>query len=88
MTKIIEKKTKSIVQLHKDAFDLIEKHLPSRYVDDVRRKVGYTVSAGTIRNIKNKCNPVTNKSLKIVNALVELALDNKKETEKLESLIK
>lgn len=87
MTKIKENKRKPIVQLHNDAFAIIEEYLPRNYVEDVRRIVGENVSSGTIRNLKNKCNPVTNKGLKIFNALVELALENKKEFEKLESLI-
>ncbi|MBC7642197.1 MAG: hypothetical protein H7174_07650 [Flavobacterium sp.] len=86
MTKIIEKKEKQDVQLHiAKAFVIINEHLPDNYVQEVLEKVP-TVSAGIVRNVRNKCNRITENRLNVVNALVEVALSNKKEKLKLKSL--
>jgi hypothetical protein len=87
MTKIKEKKEKQDVQLHiAKAFVIINEHLPEHYVQEVRKKLP-EVSSGIIRNVKNKTNEITENRLNVINALVEVALDNKKEKEKLQSLI-
>jgi hypothetical protein len=81
MTKIIKKTKKEFVQSHYDsAFKIIDEHLPSRYVLDVQKKVNKTYSDG---NVRSRGNPITNSNIKILNALVELALENKEDKEKL-----
>ncbi len=87
MTKIKEKKEKQDVRLHiAKAFVIINEHLPDNYVQEVRKKLP-EVSSGVIRNVKNQANKITDNKLNVVNALVEVALANKEEKEKLQSLI-
>lgn len=86
MTKIKEKIKNQDVQLHiAKAFIIINEHLPDNYVQEVLKKVP-TVSAGIVRNVKNKSNRITENRLNVVNALVEVALNNKEEKLKLKSL--
>ena len=63
-------------------FEIIDKWLPKDYVSLVQAKI--PAPSGTIRNIKS-----TRKgNFKIINAMVEVALENKACYEKLESIIK
>ena len=57
------------------AYDIIDKHLPINYVQDVLNKFPQDtkITKGIIRNVKNG----TNKRLDVLNALVEVALENK-----------
>ncbi len=78
MTKIKNKNQIKIMHSHyDDAFKLINEHLHPRYVKDVQKKIGNTYTSGTIRNLRNKVNPVNNSNVKILLALVELANENK-----------
>lgn len=73
------------MQLHiNKARKLIGDYLPSEYVDRVLAKLpeNVTVSKGTVRNVKNN---LSNR-LDVLNAMVEVALDNKKQQEKLKKL--
>lgn len=60
---------------------IIAEHLPTEYVDKVLEKlpVDAKVSKGTIRNVKNKLGD----RLDVLNAMVEVALENKALKEKL-----
>lgn len=70
------------MQLHiEKARLIITEYLPTEYVDKVLEKLpeGSSISKGTIRNVKNK---LSNR-LDVLNAMVEVALENKALQEKL-----
>lgn len=70
------------MQLHiEKARIIIAEYLPTEYVDKVLEKLpaDSKVSKGTIRNVKNK---LSNR-LDVLNAMVEVALENKALQEKL-----
>ena len=78
---IINKKIN--MQSHIDkAYKTIEEYLPANYIERVMLKipVGISVSKGTIRNIKNRSQEPDSK-IEVLNALVEVALENKKAIE-------
>lgn len=86
MTNIRKRNTSKNVHLHTDkAFAIIDKYLPCTYVEQVKELVNY--SSGTIRNVRSQ----KNGNIKIIEALLKVALLNKKEIEKnnkkIESLI-
>jgi hypothetical protein len=73
------------MQLHiANARIIITEFLPTEYVDKVLEKLpaGSKVSKGTIRNVKNN----SSDRLDVLNALVEVALENKKLQERLKRL--
>ena len=85
MTNIIKNKKKEDVQTHIDiAYEIIDTYLPKSYVDQVFKKLpkNSTVTSGTIRNVRAKLN----NRLDVLNALVEVALDNKVNIENLKNL--
>ena len=89
MSKNVTTPKKTSMQLHIDnAYELIKEYLPDFYLERVREKLpeNITVSDGTIRNIKNRFNKPDGK-IEVLNALVEVALENKKAMEKLASEI-
>ncbi|OYX86768.1 MAG: hypothetical protein B7Y83_00070 [Flavobacteriales bacterium 32-34-25] len=84
MTNITTNINNDDVQTHIDkAHELIDKYLPTAYVDEVLKKLpeGHNITKGMIRNVRAKLN----NRLEILNALVEVALENKS---KIETLIK
>lgn len=73
------------MQLHiNKARKIIDEYLPTEYVDKVLAKLpkDTRVSKGTIRNVRNDLN----NRLDVLNAMVEVALDNKKLQDKLKRL--
>jgi hypothetical protein len=90
MTKIIEKNTKSHVHSHIDAaYDKIAGSLPTNYVQRVQEKLkGLSISDGTIRNVKNRINQYPTTRIKVLNALVEVAIEYQKEVENLTETLK
>lgn len=87
MTNIAKRNTSRNVHLHIDkAFAIIDDYLPFPYVDKVQKLVNR--SSGTIRNVKSQ----KKGNIKIIEALLKVALANKKQIEKsneaLESLLK
>ncbi|MDR6844474.1 hypothetical protein [Flavobacterium granuli] len=73
------------VQTHIDkAYEIIDNHLPFNYVTAVLEKLpkGTDVTAGMIRNTKKKLS----KRIDILNAMVEVALENKVLEDKLKEL--
>jgi hypothetical protein len=87
MAKNVKQTKKSNMQSHIDAaYETINNYLPSKYLERVREKLSQdiVVSDGTIRNIRNKFNKPDGK-IEVLNALVEVALDNKKAIQKLEN---
>jgi len=90
MTNIKEKTTIGDVYSHIiKAFDIIDKFLPKRYVEKVLEKLpqNTTITSGIIRNVRNRTQPNLESRLEVVNALVEVALENQKYQEKLGSLV-
>ena len=84
-TKIRKITTSENVQMHiEKAFVIINEWLPREYVADVNAKLPTNKKASKymLHNVRQK------KSLKIeiINAMVEVALENKKQLEKLEKL--
>ncbi|MBW3519535.1 hypothetical protein [Flavobacterium sp. NKUCC04_CG] len=89
MTKVLKKNArqnshlqKSIgIDIHiKKAFEIIEEFLPDNYVHLVQNKVSF--SPGTIRNVKFK----KKGNVIIINALLEVSLENMEAIEKLKCL--
>jgi hypothetical protein len=73
------------VQLHiAKAYKIIDEYLPFNYVEEVLRKLpkGSSVTKNIIRNVKKK----NSSRLDVLNAMVEVALDNKKQMAKLKKL--
>lgn len=73
------------MQTHIDkAFEIIKEHLPTSYVKSVLDKLPEDsgVNPEMIRNVRLKKQGVL-KSMEIFNALVEVALDNKAQKERL-----
>jgi len=73
------------MQIHiAKARKIITEFLPTEYVDKVLVKLpaGSKVSKGTIRNVKNN----SSDRLDVLNAMVEVALENKKLQERLKKL--
>lgn len=92
MTNILENTKQSNVRMHIiKAFDVINKHLPEMYVSKVLEKLpeNTKISSSTIRNVRNQKGGknVGENHIEIINALVEVANDNKIAKENLEKLI-
>lgn len=87
MTNIKEKSNKDDVQLHiTKAFEIIEEHLPANYVPEILERLppDTKITPSIIRNIRSKrAKGLTTSYLFVVNAMVELAIDNKTQKEKL-----
>jgi hypothetical protein len=76
MTKITKNNTSKNMQLHIDkAYEIIDAHLPFHYTDAVQAKLPKDsgITSGMIRNVKKKLT----KRIDILNAMVEVALENK-----------
>lgn len=85
MTNIIINNNHDDVQTHiEKAYEIIDKHLPVNYAVLVLAKFpkNTDVSYGMIRNTKKKLS----KRIDIINAMVEVALENKELKEKLKKL--
>jgi hypothetical protein len=85
MTNITKKNKEENVQMHiEKAYKIIDNYLPVNYVDAVLKKLpkDTDVSKGIIRNAKKKLS----KRIDVINALVEVALDNKALQDKLKKL--
>lgn len=85
MTNILTNNNNNDVQTHIDkAHDLIDKYLPTSYVEEVLKKLpaGHSVSKSMIRNVRAKLN----NRLDILNALVEVAKEHQAQIEKLKEL--
>jgi hypothetical protein len=76
MTNITIKNKDKNMQMHiEKAYQIIDNHLPFNYVEAVIKKLpeNTEVSKGMIRNTKKKLS----KRIDILNAMVEVALENK-----------
>lgn len=83
MTNISKTKAKKNMHLHTvKAFDVIDAYLPHPYVDKVKQIANF--SSGTIRNVRS----TRSGNIQIIKALLKVALKNKRELDKIESLIK
>jgi hypothetical protein len=85
MPKIRKNTTSKGVQTHiEKAYKTLDDWLPRNYVLEVHQKLpkGKNISRGTMHNVRQK------KSLRldILNAMVEVALENKQQIEKLKKL--
>lgn len=90
MTNIIEKSKRYDMHLHiEKAFEIIDEHLPHNYVGEVQKKLGpeANINDGVIRNIRNRLQNITDNRLNVLNALVEVSLENKEQKDKLISNI-
>lgn len=88
MVKNVIQTKKIDMQLHiEKSYEIIDTYLPKPYLVRVREKLpkSLIISDGTIHNIKNKFNKPDGK-LEVLNALVEVALENKQAIEKLENI--
>ena len=85
MTNITNKTKGKDVQLHiAKAYEIIDEYLPFNYVEDVLKKLpkGNSVTKSIIRNVKKK----HSSRLDVLNAMVEVALDNKRQMAKRKNL--
>jgi hypothetical protein len=86
---IFKKQTKKKdMQTHiKKSYEIIDEYLPATYLSRVREKLPkhLVVSDGHIKNIKSKFSKPDNQ-LDVLNALVEVALENKAAIERLEKI--
>jgi hypothetical protein len=85
MTNITNNNQGDDVQLHiVKAYKIIDEYLPFNYVDDVLKKLpkGNSITKNIIRNVKKK----NSSRLDVLNAMVEVALDNKRQMAKLKKL--
>lgn len=85
MTNITINNKADDMQMHiEKAYEIIDKHLPVNYVQDVLDKFpkDTKITKGIIRNVKNG----TNKRLDVLNALVEVALENKQLVENFKTI--
>ena len=85
MTNITNNNQADDVQLHiVKAYKIIDEYLPFNYVDDVLKKLpkGSSITKNIIRNVKKK----NSSRLDVLNAMVEVALDNKRQMAKLKKL--
>lgn len=85
MTNLINKNDTDDVQVHIDnAYKILDLHLPTAYVDTVLKKLPKDqYSKSVIRNVRAKLNI----KLEVLNALVEVALENKNQIEILKKQI-
>lgn len=85
MTNIMNNTKPDDMQIHIDnAFGIIDEYLPSTYVERVLEKIPkHTPSKSVIRNIRMRLSV----RIEVINALVEVALENKSEIEKLKKII-
>jgi hypothetical protein len=85
MTNITIKNKDKNMQMHiEKAYQIIDNHLPFNYVEAVIKKLpeNTEVSKGMIRNAKKKLS----KRIDILNAMVEVALENKELVEKFKKI--
>jgi hypothetical protein len=88
MSKNVTQAKKRDMQLHiEQSYNIINEFLPTVYLSRVREKLPKSciVSDGAIRNIRNKSHK-PNSKIEVLNALVEVALENKSAIEKLEAI--
>lgn len=88
MTNIEENITPTNMQMHiENAFKIINEFLPRPYVEKTLSILPEPKpSKGYIRNVRYRVTPNHDNRIDIINALVEVALDNKKEIKKLQDL--
>jgi hypothetical protein len=91
MTKIkIKSKTIDVHSHIKKAFTIIDSFLPKTYVDKVLERAPEEIKlyAGLVRNVRNRVPGLNvNNHVQIVQLLVEVAKENKKNIENLEKSI-
>lgn len=86
MAKILNKTNHNDMHLHiEKARQIIDAYLPTKYTDEVTKKLpeGFKLGKYSLYNVaQNKSN-----NLDILNAMVEVALENKKKQEAFKALI-
>jgi hypothetical protein len=85
MTNILNNTKGKDVQLHiTKAYKIIDEYLPFNYVEQVLRKLpkDSSITKSIIRNVKKKHTT----RIDVINAMVEVALENKKQISKLKRL--
>lgn len=85
MTNILNNTKAKDVQLHiAKAYKIIDEYLPFNYVEDVLKKLpkDSSITKSIVRNVKKKHSV----RIDVLNAMVEVALDNKKQITKLKKL--
>lgn len=89
MNNIRPKNNLTDMQMHIDkAFNIINKHLPVTYVEKVFEKLpkNTTVTKTIIQNIRQRKQKASS-NLEVFNAIVEVAVENKREQQRLRKLI-
>lgn len=90
MTKLPKATKKNDVQTHINAaYACMDEHLPTQYAGRTLRKLRHLtdITEDKIRNVRLKKNTAPENNLEVVNALLEVALENKAQKEKLQSQV-
>jgi len=92
MTNLSKKLTQKDMQSHiqEEAFKLIDNYLPEFYASEARERLlkqYLTVDLELIQAVKNKRGKKNPRFLKILNVLVEIALENKQTLDSIKSKI-
>jgi hypothetical protein len=89
MNNLPRKNNLTDMQVHIDkAFIIIDKHLPVTYVEKVLEKLSHNknITKTVIQNVRQKKSKASS-NLEVFNAIVEVAIENKKEQQRLKKLI-
>ncbi len=85
MTNIVKKSKQSDMHLHiSNARQIIDEYLPNKYTEEVISKLpkGFKLGKYSLYNVAQK----KSNNLDILNAMVEVALENKEKIEKFKAL--
>lgn len=89
MNNLRNKKVLTDVQMHiEKAYEIIDTHLPVAYVEKVFEKLpkNTAVTKTMIQNVRQKKQKASS-NIDVFNAIVEVAIENKKQQERLKKLI-
>ena len=89
MTNITKKNKTDTMENHiEKAYLIINEHLPHSYVERVQEKLkDPKITAGIIRNVRARTTKSSERKVSVINALLEVALEEKAETDKLKNLL-
>ncbi len=89
MTNIIQNSNINEVHFNIDkAYEIIEAHLPENYTEEVlKRSSDRTLTKGIIRNLRYRITKYPSTRIPILNIMVEIALEHKREKERLANLV-
>lgn len=89
MTNIQTNGKKNDMHSHIDkAYEIINEHLPTNYTEKVLEKsTDKSLTSGIIRNLRNRVTLYPVSKIDVINILLEVAIEHKKEKERLQELL-